>query len=413
MMFKQITAPDGVLLTGEFGLERETLRVTRDGQMAQTPHPFPDDRHIVKDFCENQTEINTGVHLSANAVLGELAAHTDRLNAVLEERGEAIWLYSNPPLIRSADDIPIAVYKGEHSDKYRYRVYLAGRYGKYKMTLSGIHVNYSLSEELLRQGFAASAYEDFSVYKNEVYLRLAEGLLAYGWILNLLLSASPVCDGSYFSPADSGKPVVTRYASLRCGSEGYWNSFTPRLDYRSVAAYADSIRRYLDTGALAEVSELYYPIRLKPRGANRLEALVQNGVNHVEIRNVDVNPFAPQGADERDLQFIELLLLYLTTHPVASLSAKEQDAAAENFKNAALLDIDAAEIRLPGGEVCTARAAGLSLLRRMQAYYAQEPIRSAPYAVGAVLAFQEEKLTVPGVRYAERVLADVARFYRA
>lgn len=77
VMLRQITAPDGKLLTGEFGLERETLRVTQDGHMAHTPHPFPNDPNIVKDFCENQTEINTGVHTSAEAVIDELDAHTE------------------------------------------------------------------------------------------------------------------------------------------------------------------------------------------------------------------------------------------------------------------------------------------------------------------------------------------------
>ena len=103
-MKRQIIAPDGKLLTGEFGLERETLRVTGDGHMAHTPHPFPNDPNIVKDFCENQTEINTGVHTSAEAVIVELATHTQRLNNILKERRERLWLYSNPPRIKNADE---------------------------------------------------------------------------------------------------------------------------------------------------------------------------------------------------------------------------------------------------------------------------------------------------------------------
>ena len=132
----QSTAPDGNLLTGEFGLERETLRVTGDGHMAHTPHPFPNDPNIVKDFCENQTEINTGVHTSAEAVIDELAEHTQRLIKALEERGERLWLYSNPPRIKNVDDIPVAIYEGDQSSKHSYRLYLAEKYGKYKMTLS-------------------------------------------------------------------------------------------------------------------------------------------------------------------------------------------------------------------------------------------------------------------------------------
>lgn len=397
-MLKQITAPDGKLLTGEFGLERETLRVTHDGHMAHTPHPFPNDPHIVKDFCENQTEINTGVHTSAQAVIDELAVHTKRLNTVLKERGERLWLYSNPPRIRNADDIPVALYEGEQSTKHSYRLYLAEKYGKFKMTLSGIHVNYSLSEELLRQSFDASSFSDFTAYKNEVYLRLAESLTAYGWIINLLLSASPVCDGSYFSSDDIGKPVLTRYASLRCGEEGYWNSFTPLLSYDSVLSYAESIQCYIESGALAGVGELYYPIRLKPRGANRLNTLVQNGVNHIEIRNVDINPFAPQGIGRRDLEFIELLNLYLVSEP----GTQTQEIAIQNYKNAALFDIDTATITLPDGAVLSAREAGLVLLKRMKAFYARERYAAA-YSVSDILDYQVEKLSIKGARYADRI----------
>lgn len=394
----QITAPDGKLLTGEFGLERETLRVTGDGHMAHTPHPFPNDPNIVKDFCENQTEINTGVHTSAEAVIDELAAHTERLKTILEERRERLWLYSNPPCIINADDIPVALYEGDQSSKHSYRLYLAEKYGKYKMTLSGIHVNYSLSEELLRQSFDASSSDDFTAHKNEVYLRLAESLTAYGWIINLLLSASPVCDGSYFSPDRIGEPVLTRYASLRCGEEGYWNSFTPRLSYDSVLSYALSIQHYIDSGALAGVGELYYPIRLKPRGANRLNTLVQNGVNHIEIRNVDINPFAPQGIDSRDLQFIELLILYLVSEP----SKQPQELAVQNYKNAALFDIDKAEITMPDGAALSAREAGIHLLNRMKAFYTRGQY-AATYSVGDILNYQIDKLTVKGVRYADRI----------
>ncbi|MBR4326696.1 MAG: hypothetical protein IKP73_14345, partial [Bacteroidales bacterium] len=61
-----------LLLTGNFGLERETLRVTEDGRLSHTDHPFDaDDSHIVRDFCENQVEINTGIHSDAQGVIDE------------------------------------------------------------------------------------------------------------------------------------------------------------------------------------------------------------------------------------------------------------------------------------------------------------------------------------------------------
>ena len=60
------------LLDGAFGIEMESLRVVGDGMLSQTAHPFPGDAHIVRDFSENQTEINTGVNESIEAAIEEL-----------------------------------------------------------------------------------------------------------------------------------------------------------------------------------------------------------------------------------------------------------------------------------------------------------------------------------------------------
>ena len=387
------------LLGGTFGLERETLRVTAEGGMAHTPHPFPNDPQIVKDFCENQAEINTGVHDSAQGAIDELSELSKRLTKEIQKRGERLWLYSNPPAVKNADDIPVAVYEGDQQGKHSYRLYLAEKYGKYKMTLSGIHVNYSLSEEMLRYGFPYSSRGDFGRFKNQTYLRLAQGLTEYGWLINLLLSASPVCDGSYFSPERIGETVLTKYASVRCGKEGYWNTFTPILFYDDILAYAGSIQRYLNSGTLAGVGELYYPVRLKPKGANRLNNLVQNGVNHIELRNIDLNPFSPSGLDVRDLRFLELLILWLFANYRDRLSVNDQIRAVENLKNAALFDIDSTLIN---GEE-TIREAGLRVLNEMKAFYGETEI----------LNYQIGKLTDPGARYAERAAAEYERIKKS
>ena len=396
-MSKILSTTNAQLWGGTFGLERETLRVTADGYMAQSPHPFPNDPHIVKDFCENQAEINTGVHDTAQGAIDELSEHSKRLTAEINKRGERLWLYSNPPAIKNEDDIPVALYEGDQQGKHSYRLYLAEKYGKYKMTLSGIHVNYSLSEEMLQYSFSHSSYSDFIKFKNHAYLRLAQGLLNYGWLINLLLSASPVCDGSYFSPERLGETVITEYASIRCGKEGYWNNFTPILSYDDILAYADSIQHYLNKGALASVGELYYPIRLKPKGANRLNNLVQNGVNHIELRNIDLNPFAESGLDVRDLQFLELLILWIYANYNDKLSDNDQIRVVENLKNAALYDIDGTMIN--GKE--TLRKAGLRVLGEMKAFYGERE----------ELEYQIQKLTEPGKRYAERIVAEYASDY--
>ncbi len=392
-MSKIFNTSGALLYGGTFGLERETLRVTADGHMAHTPHPFPDDSRVVKDFCENQAEINTGVHDTAQGAVDELSEISERLTAELKKRGEKLWLYSNPPRIKSADDIPVAIYEGDQKSKHSYREYLAEKYGKYKMTLSGIHVNYSLSEELLKAEFSKSDYSDFGSYKNAAYLRLAQGLTEYGWMINLLISASPVCDGSYLSPERIGETVITDYASVRCGREGYWNIFTPVLSYDSILSYADSIQKYIESGALAGVGELYYPIRLKPKGANRLNNLVQNGVNHIELRNVDINPFAESGVDVRDLELLELLMLWIFRTYNKKLSESDQIRAVENFKNSALYDIDGTALLTDNAEKESLRTAGMRVLGELKAFYGESE----------VIAYQIRKLAESGARYAEKV----------
>ena len=72
------------LLDGAFGIEMESLRVVGDGMLSQTAHPFPGDAHIVRDFSENQTEINTGVNESIEAAIEELKGHTRRIQEKLK-----------------------------------------------------------------------------------------------------------------------------------------------------------------------------------------------------------------------------------------------------------------------------------------------------------------------------------------
>ena len=252
--------------------------------------------------------------------------------------------------------------------------------------------------QLLISTFPDSGFEEYTEHKNAAYLRLAQGMTEYGWILNLLLSASPVCDGSFFDSQRLGETVVTDYASLRCGKDGYWNHFTPILQYDNILSYAESIQKYLNDHTLAGAGELYYPIRLKPKGANRLNNLVQNGVNHIELRNIDINPFADEGLDVRDLQFIELLCLWIFAVYHDQLTEASQIRSVENFKLGALLDIDNTFLLTTNGQLINFREAGLHVLNRMTDFY-----KGNEKALD-LLIYQQKKLQTHGARYAERVI---------
>ena len=392
---------------GNFGLEREALRVTADGHMAHTPHPFPADHpRIVRDFCENQTEINTRVWPTAEEAVTELKALNGDILRVLgngergtgngergKGNGEVLWPFSNPPPLRGEDDVVPAKFVGELSGKSSYRDYLAAKYGRYLMTYCGIHVNFSFGDRLLEAGRVALPRD-----RDALYLHVAAGSVLWGWIVVALTAASPVADSSLFLLAGGGDDVFTGFASVRCGDLGYWNHFTPVNDFSSVDAYANAIRGYVKRGRIAAPSELYYPVRLKPRGANRLETLVAEGIDHIELRCVDLNPLVGGLVDVRDIKFIQLFFLWCAGRPPARLTERDQVQAVWNFKNAARYDLDLARISLPDGTSASVREIGLRLLSSMSRFFAD-----FPQEVADVIAFEREKLEHPERRYAEQV----------
>lgn len=186
---------------------------------------------------------------------------------------ELMWPFSNPPYVLGEKDIPIASYEGVLRGKELYREYLAGKYGKRKMLFSGIHFNFSFSEKILEEGYRNSTFASLQEYKNQIYLELAKKVTKCSWLIVYLTAASPVMDGSFFHDEDLGKVVLKNLASPRCSKIGYWNDFDPLLDYENLQSYVKSIESYVAQGQLKEAAELYYPVRLKPKGENTLERL--------------------------------------------------------------------------------------------------------------------------------------------
>ena len=385
------------MLHGHFGLEKESLRVDASGRMAHTPHPFPGDAHIVRDFCENQTEINTPALRSAQEAVAALAAYDAAIQRRLVELDppEYLWPFSNPALLQNEKDIPVAQFYGELAGKTAYREYLSDRYGRYKMTLSGIHVNFSFDDDLIAAAFEAQGgFASVEDYRNQLYVELAEKAAAYGWLITAVTAASPLMDQSFWEKGRSNADEFCGMASVRCSELGYWNFFAPVFDYTSLDQYVDSIQRYVEDGLLRYATELYYPIRLKPAGENRLDAL-REGVNHIELRMVDLNPLAPAGIDVRDVEFIHLFLLWLASLPRMELTPKDQVQAVQNFKNAAHYDLKTVKIVMPSGKPAAVADTALEVLYQMTDFYRELLPSAIP-----VLEFETAKFTDPENRYA-------------
>ena len=408
MLYAKIPEVRELLLQGEFGLEKESLRFDENGYLAHTPDPFPEDDHIVRDFCENQTEINTPVLKSAREAVDSLETYYIQIQKKLAKlpNREYLWPFSNPPYIRNEEDIPVAKFEGENAAKTEYRYYLSDRYGRYKMTFSGIHVNFSFDEELLKRSFHYSKEVDYDTYKNQLYVMLAKKMAVYGWILVAVTAASPLLDVSYMEKGREGAEVFNGMASVRCSEIGYWNYFTAIFDYTDINTYTDSIQKYVDDGLLAFPTELYYPIRLKPRGKNSLKTLREEGVNHIELRMFDLNPLVPVGVDWRDVEFAHLLLVWLAATPDQEVSRKDQVQAAQNFKNAAHYDLKTVKIVAPTGEVDTVALAARNVISSMKEFY-----KDFPEEVHEILDFEDEKFVDGDNRYAWKIRKEFSGEY--
>lgn len=386
------------LLSGNFGLEKESIRVLSDGFFSHSPHPFPDNRNITRDFCENQTEINTGVHSTISGAVDELELHNltiYRQLRSLPER-EYLWLFSNPPYIRNESDIPVARFEGSDRIKTEYRNYLSDKYGRYRMTFSGIHVNFSFSDKILEADYEGKGMQGtFKDYKNRLYLDLAERLAAYSWLLVSVTAASPLMDSSFVEKGVYDRDIFMGTASVRCGEMGYWNDFTPVFDYSDIGNYAESIRDYVKCGYLRAASELYYPVRLKPPGENNLDTLKRDGVDHIELRMFDLNPLNKTGVEWNDICFAHLMMVWLACTPKQPFTAKDQVQAVQNFKNAARYDLKTVKILTPGGKAYSVADAALKVIDMMRGFFI-----GLRLGVKDVLDFENEKFYDPEKRYA-------------
>ena len=195
-----------------------------------------------------------------------------------------------------------------------------------------------------------------------------------------------------------GSDVFMGLASVRCSELGYWNDFAPVLDYRSIEAYTDSIKGYVDNGLLKAPSELYYPVRLKPAGDNNLESLKTDGVSHIELRMFDLNPLCAEGLEVKDVLFAQLLMIWLLCKPKEKFAIKHQVQAVQNFKNAAHYDLKTVKIALPDGTICSVAQAAVNIIDSMKTFFRENGIDAVE-----ILDFEYRKFEDADNRYAWKI----------
>ena len=388
------------LYRGNFGLEKESLRIDENAGMSHVPHPFSGNRNIDRDFCENQVELITDVFKDVDDLydsIKELHSNVVKKLYSLESGREYLWPFSNPPYVKDDDDIPVAVFDSSLESKNEYRRYLEKKYGKRKMLYSGIHFNFSFPGDMLRSQMKKYGMDSLEEFKNMVYLNLAVLSTKFSWVIVYLTAASPVRDASIFDPSRLGEDLSGDYDSPRCSEIGYWNDFEPVLDYSNLPDYIESIEDYVKKGCLDQPAELYYPVRLKPEGLNSMDNLKEKGINHIEIRTIDLNPLLKWGIELLDIEFIYLMLLYFSSFDAGKFDETEQINAIRNVKSAAKHDDGNLKIVVEGKEI-NIRNACQDFLDAMNGFYGEMGCKRALKAID----FQKKKLQ--GRRYCEDVL---------
>jgi glutamate--cysteine ligase len=345
------------------GVEKESLRVAPDGSLSQRPHPpglgspltHPS---ITTDFSEAQLELITTVHASAAHCLRELTDVHRFVYSQLED--ELLWPSSMPCIVGEDSDIPIGLYGSSNIGRTKtiYRRGLGLRYGRLMQTISGIHYNFSLPDSLWET--LGITQQDM---RTEAYFDLIRNFRRWSWLLIYLFGASPAVCKSFtrnmkheLQPFDEGSQHLPFATSLRMGPLGYQSSAQSALhiSYNSLDDYTQSMVEaltlnfpsYQDKGVIKNgeyqqlnsmvlqiENEFYGTIRPKRRvrsGERPVSALRERGVEYVEVRCLDLNPFLPVGLDDVQMNFIDTFLLLCLLSPSGPDSPEEFSRVAAN-----------------------------------------------------------------------------------
>lgn len=353
------------ILEGSFGIEWESLRAKDDGKLSLTPHPavFGDkltNPLITTDFSESQIEIITPTFDTIDDAFENFSLLSDMVNASLPQ-DEYLWFQSIPCILPYWDQIPIAQYSGEGESSQKYREDLARRYGVKKQMISGVHFNFSFSEKFLKKLYSLENDDlSFKNFKDDIYLKIARNYLRYCWLIIYLTGCSIGSHKTFSNDCihlmdakdDYGSYYSTRGPSFRNASCGYKNLKDLYPSYNSVNEFVGDINSFIDNGDLSEAKELYTQIRLKPKNPkDLLNSLKDSGIEYIEIRTLDINPFYQCGIVNRDMKFLHLFLIYMLVKDESDYLAWQNEAKINEERTAESGYVDSMRLLRDGCEV--------------------------------------------------------------
>lgn len=337
------------------GFEKECLRVDQQGSIAQTPHSKAlgsslTHPTIITDYSEALLEFVTPPTENLDqsfSLLNDIHHYTAEVLSSLPGT-ETLWANSMPCKLPKENQIPIAEYGPSNLGqlKHIYRRGLGYRYGRCMQTIAGIHYNFSLSNAFwqhYQKEFSNSLSS--SIFISEQYLCMLRNAKRWGWILPYLFGASPAVCRSFFDKKEIKLEKIEKlgdhtyigpYAtSLRLSDLGYnsktqaladisYNSLaefiqtmhhavhTPIAEYQKIGVFEAGEYRQLNANILQIEDEhyaMFRPKRVSLRSERTLAAIMRDGIEYVEVRALDLNPFIDIGVEKDTVYFLDTFLL--------------------------------------------------------------------------------------------------------
>jgi len=440
------------LAESQIGLEKESLRVSPEGHLAQTRHPVAlgsplTHPYITTDYSEALTEFVTPPCTDISETL-EFLRNTqkfvyDKLNAAPDH--ELLWATSMPCVVAGETSIPIAQYGDSNPGimKTVYRRGLGHRYGRVMQVIAGVHFNYSFPDTFwpLYQELEQHS-GNTQTFISAQYFGLIRNLQRFGWLVPYLFGASPAVCKSFlggqptlldsFDEHTYFQPFAT---SLRMGDIGYQNNKEAEIgvkaNYDSMEAYVASLMKATETpysefeklgvvingrheqlnANILQIENEYYstirPKQIVGPFEKPSHALLRRGVQYVELRSIDVNAYDPLGISERQLHFLEAFLVFCLLHESPPIDEQERKDIDHNELSAAHHGRDPHLMLGRNGKKVYLKSWAAEIIEAMTGVCAvlDNGHKNNPYS--NALAVQAEKIKDPDRTPSARMLAEM------
>ncbi|MAZ46981.1 MAG: glutamate--cysteine ligase [Halobacteriovoraceae bacterium] len=429
------------------GLERETLRTDQNAHASKSQHPEKlgsklTHPYITTDYSENLLEFITPVFKESEELLKFMGNLHNFTFQKLDH--ELFWPFSMPAILpEDQNEIPLAYFGESNVGKLKtlYRNGLGHRYGRAMQSISGVHYNFSFTDRFWKMiQEETSDKKELGQVKSEGYFHIIRNFQRYRWMLMYFFGASPVVHKSFLEGKDHDlEPfaqdsfVTPTGTSLRMGGLGYTSAAQAsiKMCYNQLETYVHAIERarltpyppyekiglkkgeeylQLNTHILQIDNEFYTNIRPKNVARSResaLQALHSRGVEYLEVRLLDNDPFHPLGISEDSIAFLHLFLIWCFSKESPQLTGEQCDEADQKFEKVVLDGRKKGMKFFSDGSEVSMKDELMGLLTEMAPLVRKlaqvDPIYQEAYEI------QLEKLTNPSKMPSQKVVDEVSR----